>query len=171
MIQKLSINHQSSICNHQFVWENTAMNGNDLPPVRLAHFSDIHVSAPECQWRLRDWFNKRMSTWLNLTVLGRARIFQHTDRILAALRPEFKERNFQHLVFSGDATAMGFEAEFRRAVGLLGDSMQLPGLAVPGNHDYCTRAAMHSGHFERYFAAWQQGERVDEAIYPFAQRV
>jgi len=32
-------------------------------------------------------------------------------------------------------------------------------LAVPGNHDYCTRAAVQSGHFERYFAPWQDGER------------
>ena len=28
-----------------------------------------------------------------------------------------------------------------------------------------------TGLFERYFAAWQTGERVDGAPYPFAQRV
>jgi hypothetical protein len=42
---------------------------------------------------------------------------------------------------------------------------------VPGNHDYYTRAAAAAGLFEHYFAPWQTGERVDEALYPFAQRV
>jgi 3',5'-cyclic AMP phosphodiesterase CpdA len=141
--------------------------------VRLAHVSDIHVMAPACAWRPRDWFNKRMSAWLNLRVLGRARHFRHTDRILAALREDWKQRRFDRIVFSGDATAMGFEQEVRRAAALLGigSENELPGLAVPGNHDYCTHAARWSGHFERYFAPWQSGERVTEAVYPFAQRV
>jgi hypothetical protein len=30
---------------------------------------------------------------------------------------------------------------------------------------------MRAGHFERHFAPWLAGERVDRAIYPFAQRV
>jgi 3',5'-cyclic AMP phosphodiesterase CpdA len=114
-----------------------------------------------------------MSAWINLQLLGRGKHFRHTDRILTALRNELKQRNFDHLVFSGDATAMGFEEEMRKAAELLGvgSAEQRPGLAVPGNHDYCTHTAMHSGHFERHFAPWQTGERVGEAIYPFAQRV
>jgi 3',5'-cyclic AMP phosphodiesterase CpdA len=114
-----------------------------------------------------------MSAWLNLRVLGRGKHFRHTDRILIALRKELRQRNFHHLVFSGDATAMGFEEETRRAAELLGLDAEerLPGLAVPGNHDYCTSAAMRSGHFERYFAPWQNGERIGEEVYPFAQRV
>jgi 3',5'-cyclic AMP phosphodiesterase CpdA len=77
------------------------------------------------------------------------------------------------VVFSGDATTLGFEAEFARAADLLGVTgpEALPGLAVPGNHDYYTRAAAAAGLFERYFAPWQAGERLDESLYPFAQRV
>jgi 3',5'-cyclic AMP phosphodiesterase CpdA len=76
-------------------------------------------------------------------------------------------------VFSGDATALGFEEEVRRAAELLGLDTEeaLPGLAVPGNHDYCTHAAMRSGHFERHFARWQEGTRVTNEVYPFAQRI
>jgi hypothetical protein len=44
-------------------------------------------------------------------------------------------------------------------------------LAVPGNHDYCTREAAASGLFERYFGPWQTGERLNGAVYPFAQRI
>jgi hypothetical protein len=55
-------------------------------------------------------------------------------------------------------------------LGLDGDD-PLPGLAVPGNHDYYTRAVVAARVFERHFDAWQQGERVDHERYPFAQRV
>src|SRR5690348_7946412 len=100
------------------------------PTIRLAHFSDIHVTAPACSWRLRDWLNKRMSAWINLHLLGRGKNFRHTERILLALKNELRQRHFQHLVFSGDATAMGFEEEMRRAAELLGigNEEHLPGL-------------------------------------------
>src|SRR5262249_41623016 len=82
-------------------------------------------------------------------------------------------RDFDWIIFSGDATAMGFEEEFARASSLLGLGQPdaLPGLAVPGNHDYCTMSAVAGGYFEQYFAQWQKGERVSEDTYPFAQRV
>jgi 3',5'-cyclic AMP phosphodiesterase CpdA len=141
--------------------------------VRLAHFSDIHVTAPACVWRRRDWFNKRFSAWVNLRLLGRGYRFRHADRVLGALVEELHRRPYDRLVFSGDASAMGFEEELARAAHLLG--LGRPGcpagLAVPGNHDYCTRAAMHSGDFERYFGPWQVGERVGDEVYPFAQKV
>jgi 3',5'-cyclic AMP phosphodiesterase CpdA len=113
-----------------------------------------------------------MSAWINLRLLGRGKRFRHAERIVTALREEVRQRKIHHLIFSGDATAMGFEEELRRATELLGVSAaDIPGLAVPGNHDYCTHAAMHSGHFERSFAPWQCGERLGDKTYPFAQRV
>ena len=149
------------------------MNPTDADAIRLAHFSDIHVTAADCAWRPRDWFGKRMSAWINLRLLGRGLHFRHTDQILAALADELRGRAFHRIVFSGDATAMGFEEEVRRAAHLLGvgAAESLPGLAVPGNHDYCTHASMRGGHFEKHFAPWQVGERVSDSVYPFAQRV
>src|SRR5262249_38794385 len=38
-------------------------------------------------------------------------------------------------------------------------------------HDYYTSAAEASGEFEKWFAPWQHGERVDAATYPFARQV
>src|SRR5262249_36580920 len=141
--------------------------------VRLAHFSDIHVTAPDCAWKRSDWFNKRMSAWLNLRVLGRGYRFRHTDRVLTALGEDLRQRGYDRLLFSGDATALGFEEEVARAARLLGVGRPdtPPGLAVPGNHDYMTRHALAGGQFERHFAPWQRGERVDASTYPFAQRV
>jgi 3',5'-cyclic AMP phosphodiesterase CpdA len=141
--------------------------------VRLCHISDIHVTADELGWRLEDWFNKRLAAWANLSVLGRARHFRQADVIVETLMRDLKAEPPDRVVFSGDATALGFESEVRRAATLLGlsNSAPLPGLAVPGNHDYCTFTAADSGDFERNFAPWQQGERIDGATYPFAQQV
>jgi 3',5'-cyclic AMP phosphodiesterase CpdA len=84
---------------------------------------------------------------------------------------ELPSRGVDHLIFSGDATALGFESEIRRAAEALRIGAHLiPGLAVPGNHDYCTSQAASSGHFERYFEPWQQGRRIGAHRYPFAQQ-
>jgi 3',5'-cyclic AMP phosphodiesterase CpdA len=139
--------------------------------IRLVHCSDIHVSAPRLEWRAADWFSKRLTSWLNHR-LGRARRFALAEEILARAQDDWQQRGVQHIVFSGDATALGFESEVRRASECLrvGQS-SLSGLAVPGNHDYCTVAAAASGHFERWFAPWQQGRRIGNNTYPFAQAV
>ncbi len=142
-------------------------------PIRLAHFSDVHITTRPLGWQRADWFNKRLSAWLNLRVLGRAYRFRRAEEVLAALVAELRRRRPDRVIFSGDATALGFEGELARATALLGlhDTDPLPGLAVPGNHDYCTASAAAAGLFERHFAPWQTGERVDGATYPFAQRV
>jgi 3',5'-cyclic AMP phosphodiesterase CpdA len=141
--------------------------------IRLAHFSDIHITAWPLGWSWRDRFTKRYLGWVNFRWLGRRFRFRQADEVLRALMVDLKGRSVDRVVFSGDATALGFEAEFQRATDLLGlaDSRALPGLAVPGNHDYYTRAVEAASLFERYFAPWQHGVRVDEAVYPFAQQV
>jgi 3',5'-cyclic AMP phosphodiesterase CpdA len=139
-------------------------------PVRLAHLSDVHVTTRRVGWRREDWLGKRLAAWANLRILGRGFRFRKANLVLEAAYEDLRRRGCQHLVFSGDATAMGFEEEIVEAVRLMRVG-QTPGLAVPGNHDYCTRTAMLSGHFERHFAPWQAGVRVGPEVYPFAQRV
>jgi 3',5'-cyclic AMP phosphodiesterase CpdA len=143
---------------------------SDQPtPVRLAHLSDIHVTARKVRWHLTDWFNKRMSAWLNLRLLGRGQRFRKAELVLAALMQHLYQDPPDCVVFSGDATAMGFEEELLRARELLGIHLpnHLPGLAVPGNHDYCVPNSA-AGQFERIFSPWLQGKRIDSATYPFA---
>jgi 3',5'-cyclic AMP phosphodiesterase CpdA len=141
--------------------------------IRLAHFSDIHITAPVLNWKVRDWFNKRYAAWFNYRWLGRGQRFRRADEVLACMVAEIAERRPDHIIFSGDATALGFETEICRAAEMLkvGSGTMPPGLAVPGNHDYCTREAASSGLFERYFAPWQTGIRLDGHQYPFAKRV
>ncbi len=134
---------------------------------RLAHVSDVHVAIARPGWSMRDVFSKRTTSWLNLKLAGRGRRFAQAEPILNAFRADVQERG-SHVVFSGDATALGFPSEIRRAAELFYVE-HLPGLAVPGNHDYCTRRAEQCGVFEHAFAPWLKGERVDDHIYPFAQ--
>src|SRR5947209_12528910 len=88
-------------------------------PVRLAHISDIHVTTPRLEWQWEDWFNKRLPGWLNFRLLGRAWRFRHGDAVLSTLVSELQQRKPDRIIFSGDATAMGFESEFARAAAIL----------------------------------------------------
>jgi 3',5'-cyclic AMP phosphodiesterase CpdA len=141
--------------------------------LRLAHFSDIHLTARPLGWRMRDAFNKRTAGWANLAILGRGKSFQHANDVTAALRREFATRGFDQLVFSGDATALGFPNEMMEAARRLGvgDSTLPPGIAVPGNHDVYVGPSARQRLFEEAFALWQYGERVNAEDYPFARKV
>ena len=141
--------------------------------VRLAHFSDVHLTSKPLGWRPRDWFSKRATGWVNVRLLGRGRRFKQAPTVVAAMMRAIRERKPDALVFSGDATGMGFESEFLVAAKALGvgDESLPPAVAVPGNHDYYTRRAVRGGLFEAYFGPWQVGLRVDDQPYPFARRV
>src|SRR5262245_56098533 len=58
----------------------------------LAHLSDIHVTAPRLEWRLRDWFTKRWPGWVNFRWLGRRFRFRMADEVLRALTAELRQR-------------------------------------------------------------------------------
>src|SRR5262245_47197976 len=108
--------------------------------IRLAHISDIHITSTLSDWKVGDWFSKRLTSWMNLCIFQRGRKFALADEIAARFMDDCTARKVDHIVLSGDATALGFESELRRAAEILRIG-QRSGLAVPGNHDYCTRAA------------------------------
>ncbi len=144
---------------------------SDMPT--LAHFSDIHLTAKPLGWRPRDWFSKRISGWVNVRVLGRGRRFQLAPTVAVALMADIRQRQPDAIVFSGDASHLGFESEMVAAAAAVGvgDESLPPAVTVPGNHDYyTTRAAVGLG-FERNFAPWQEGKRLDGFHYPFARKV
>jgi 3',5'-cyclic AMP phosphodiesterase CpdA len=140
-------------------------------PVRLVHLSDIHVTVPDPRWKLSDWISKRATGLLNWRWFGRGIAFARADSIVRSITEEVNRHPPDAVVFSGDATALGFEEEFAHAAGLFHlEDRLLSGVAVPGNHDYYIRRAAAGGMFEKHFARWQQGIRVDDLIYPFAWR-
>jgi len=140
--------------------------------IRLAHFSDVHLTARSLGWTVTDFFGKRLTGYYNNHLSARRRRFAQAEPVLSILADDLRAQPPDGIVFSGDATTLGFQSETERTAEVLGlVRSSVPGIAVPGNHDYYTRAAETSGIFERCFAGWQQGERLDGAHYPFARRV
>ncbi|MBO0696797.1 MAG: metallophosphoesterase, partial [Zavarzinella sp.] len=116
-----------------------------------------------------DWFGKRATGWLNAR-LNRGRHFQDSSTVATVLAKELSTRGYDHVVFSGDATPLGLRVEYDEVRRVLQpDDGWPPTIAVPGNHDYYTFAAVRTGEFERVFAKWQVGERIDHHTYPFVQ--
>jgi 3',5'-cyclic AMP phosphodiesterase CpdA len=141
--------------------------------LRLAHFSDVHLTSRPLGWRGRDLLSKKVPGWVNVRLLGRGARFKHSTRIVKLLREEFASRGFDHLIFSGDATKLAFDREFSIAANLLGvlDTTQVPCIAVPGNHDLYTRDAAKRKLFDHHFGPWLAGQRIDEHTFPYARKV
>src|SRR5262249_34232765 len=133
---------------------------SDPGVVRLAHFSDLHLTTSPLGWRARDWLTKRVTGWPNAGLLPRFFPFPYAEEAVRALVEDLAAASVNHAIFSGDASTLGFDAECLHAADILPVST-MPGLAVPGNHDYYTPQAEHSGAFERAFASWQRGARVN----------
>ena len=142
-------------------------------PVRLAHFSDIHLTSRRLGWTVRDVFGKRTTGWVNVNLLGRGGRFRHAPSVVDVLRRDLATRRLDHLVFSGDATMLGFDTEMAAAAMALGvgDAALPPAIAVPGNHDVYVSADGAARRVRGRVRSWQEGQRVGSAIYPFAQKV
>jgi len=99
--------------------------------------------------------------------------FRHATSVVDVLRRDLATRGFDQVIFSGDATMLGFDTEMAAAAAALGvgDEAMPPTVAVPGNHDVYVSRAERRGAFEAAFATWQQGQRVGNSIYPFARKV
>jgi 3',5'-cyclic AMP phosphodiesterase CpdA len=137
---------------------------------RVAHFSDIHLTARPLRLGAFDWFGKRATGWLNAR-LNRGKHFVDSSAVAGVLAKELRTRGYDHVVFSGDATTLGLRVEYDEVRRVLQpDEGWPPAIAVPGNHDYYTFAAVRSRSFEQVFAKWQIGERIDDHAYPFVQK-
>lgn len=139
--------------------------------MRLVHFSDIHVFDKGAAWTKRDLLSKRLTGWVNNRLLPRGRQFKDAVDVLKRLVDDIYRQKPDLLLFSGDATTLGVEEEFALAADILrvNDPSALPGLAVPGNHDYYTKSSVRQGLFEKHFAPWLVGDRVDAHAYPFGR--
>ncbi len=118
-------------------------------PVRILHFSDIHVGALVRHMQWKKWFSKRAVGAINL-LRGRASYFDEVEEKMAAM-VRFKEENDIDVVINtGDYTALGLEHELRVARELVDPMMHPPQryLTVPGNHDIY----VHEGNSHYRFA-------------------
>ena len=140
--------------------------------MRLVHVSDIHH---QLDWNRRSW---RSSGWrgapgrLELHGLGRLERFSRAAESWSRILEDIEHLDVDHVLFTGDLTAMGDGAEFaavRASVRHLTTEGRLT--VIPGNHDRYTDAPGQR-HFERVFAEQLTSampEHADETGYPFVK--
>lgn len=129
--------------------------------MKLAHFSDIHVTHFPLSGRFA---LKRLAAVASYTVMGRGQHFEGSDERIAALLDDVDRQGVDHALCTGDLTGVATEAEFAREAQLWGPRLRQPErfTCLPGNHDRYVRGA--EGLFERTFAQLCNGGR-----FPFVK--
>jgi len=122
--------------------------------LRLLHISDVHVQVDyeRSVWGEIGW--RRLVAQLELKLAKRAQRFREAPQTLEEiLRRAEAEGGFDHVILSGDLTALAVDEEFERVKNVLGalgdDPRRLT--VVPGNHDVFTPGSVTKRRFERWF--------------------
>lgn len=119
---------------------------------KIIHLSDLHQQA---DWKNRSWHS---TGWLGLLGrvelhgFGRLKRFHGVQARIEQLIDDLHALDADHVVITGDLSALGHEDEIGRVHELLAPLLREQRLTViPGNHDRYTDAP-GARVFERYFA-------------------
>lgn len=143
--------------------------------MRIVHLSDIHVQIDYRSLPLRRYGWRRSVAQLEWVGLGRAKRFVNALGALKQIVAEIQELAPDHVVLSGDITALAVEEEFACARAALAPIAR-PELfsLIPGNHDRYTRHATSTRRFERHFGELLRSDLPSLAGptgYPFVRLV
>jgi 3',5'-cyclic AMP phosphodiesterase CpdA len=119
--------------------------------MRLAHFSDIHVTvAPHRELLELRHFKVALGT-VNYFAGARFLHFKDVEARIGRLLEDAEAQGPDHVLCTGDITLMSHDEEFARCGRLFGERRHAPDryTVLPGNHDRYTRAS--EGRFERVF--------------------
>jgi len=121
--------------------------------LRLIHVSDVHVQIDYRQvpWRRLGW--RRAVAQLELQVFGRSRKYEQAEATLRQIAQDVPALRVDHVMFTGDFTALATREEFecaRQALGPLADDPRRLSV-IPGNHDRYTAHSVRDRRFEQYF--------------------
>lgn len=111
----------------------------------------MQVDYDERPWSKIGW--RRVAAQLELKVARRARRYVDAPQTIARLLDEAGSRGFDHVVLSGDLTALALDEEFegvRTALGPLADRPDKL-TVIPGNHDVFTPGSLRKKRFEAWF--------------------
>ncbi|KYJ87732.1 metallophosphoesterase family protein [Sulfurovum riftiae] len=128
-------------------------------PLRILHFSDIHVNIQIRHMNWKRWFSKRAIGAVNL-LRGRAKYFDETEEKMAALIRFKEENNIDIVINTGDYTALGLECELKMAREFLAPLMSPPQnyITVPGNHDIYVHEGKSHYRFSAHFCSVLQND-------------
>jgi len=118
-------------------------------PLRILHFSDMHVNIQIRHMHWKRWFSKRGVGAINL-LRGRAKYFDDVEEKMVALIRFKEENDIDVVINTGDYTALGLESELILAKKLVEPLMNplQHYITVPGNHDIY----VHEGNSHYRFA-------------------
>ncbi|WP_373047040.1 metallophosphoesterase family protein [Vulgatibacter sp.] len=121
--------------------------------MRILHISDVHVQMDydADSWRRMGW--RRMAGQLELKLARRARRYVKAPETIGRLVEEGLRQGADHVILSGDLTALAVDAEFEAARKALGPLADRPDLltVVPGNHDIFTPGSRDKKRFDSWF--------------------
>jgi 3',5'-cyclic AMP phosphodiesterase CpdA len=142
--------------------------------VRVLHLSDVHVQidwsaqpAGKIGWR-------RSVARLELGLGGRSKRYEGAEGVLQRIAEA--AASVDHVVLSGDLTALAADEEFERAKAALGAITDDPRrfTVIPGNHDVYTPGAARAERFEKWFGHLLRSDLPDlttEGPWPLVRLV
>jgi len=127
--------------------------------IRIAHYSDIHVTVPPWQQPWSSLLNKRLAGLFSYTLGGRGRRFSGVEGRITALLEDVDAQRVDHALCTGDLTAISLREEFSRCAALFGHRLHEPQklTVIPGNHDRYVQQAVDERFFEEHFASVSSG--------------
>jgi 3',5'-cyclic AMP phosphodiesterase CpdA len=113
----------------------------------------VHIQVNHWKLPLRRWGWRRAIAQIEWVVLGRAKRFEGGLETLRQVVAQIQSLQPDHVLISGDLTALAVEEEFRLVRNALA-SLDNPNLltVVPGNHDRYTARAVRTHRFENHFS-------------------
>jgi len=132
--------------------------------MRIAHFSDVHVTEDPRRIPWRALLGKRLTGWVNLKLFGRFERFAEVPAIARAFKEDVERQEPDFLVFSGDVTALSLPSEFARAAELFAPLLARTDIVgIPGNHDVYVRSERSCRSFHAHFGCWERSDLPDLA--------
>lgn len=121
--------------------------------MRILHISDVHVQVDYERgvWASIGW--RRVVAQLELKLAKRAKRYADAPDALRRLLRRAQQGGFDHVILSGDLTALAVDEEFEGVRDALGELADQPDrlTVVPGNHDVFTPGSARKRRFERWF--------------------
>jgi 3',5'-cyclic AMP phosphodiesterase CpdA len=121
--------------------------------VRIVHLSDVHIQVDYRRLPLLRYGWRRALAQLEWRGLRRAQRFEHALPCFSRMVDEVRAIEPDHIVITGDLTALALEEEFESARAALGPLAADPSklTVIPGNHDRYTAHSVCERRFERHF--------------------
>lgn len=143
--------------------------------IRIAHFTDLHVTEKPSRIPWRTLVSKRFLGWVNLAILGRHRVFADAPEIGRALVEDLESLRPDAIVSTGDLTGISLESEFTKAREILAPLLKDDRVTgIPGNHDVYVPSAEMDRLYEKSFGSWTRTDLASDdfprelrALYPY----